>query len=152
MGPDNVRRECEQLADYALKGAEKLLEEDGAFSPHALTMADNGDIEVVFAEAGAGLGTADEDYGALIQNLRDEASNGDHRAVAVVLNTWIDRKDGQGKRDAVVVQVDHREQCSLETYRYYAIEERFGDAPATRAVEWIGQEDGPGESLIFEPQ
>lgn len=148
MSDSSAQLECSDLVEHALRGAKVLLEREGAFRPHALALASDGDIEVIFAQGAEGA-SAQDDLESLRSYLGGEAEAGALRAAAFVLNAWIHADDRSNKRDAVVAIVEHRSGMALHTHQFYAIEERRGDMEPGFAVTWEERATEPVRSSLF---
>jgi hypothetical protein len=150
MGSDPLAEaECRQLVDQALLGARRLLEEEGAFRPFALTVAPGGETEVLIAQSNDDSGSPQDDLEALRADLGDEAEAGGLRAAALAFNASVDMEEGKDRRDAVIVFAEHRDGTALSVRQFYAIEERRGDVAPSYAVTWQEQASATVEASIF---
>jgi hypothetical protein len=141
--------ECRQLVDQALLGAKKLLEEEGAFRPFALTVSPTGDTEVLIAQSNDADGSPQEDLEALRADLGDEADAGALRAAALAFNAWINGEDEDERREAVIVVAEHCDGSAVSVQQFYEIEERRGDVAPGFAVTWQERDMAAVESSIF---
>ncbi|MCW5771378.1 MAG: hypothetical protein KIT16_07060 [Rhodospirillaceae bacterium] len=149
MADPMAEAECRQLVDQALLGARKLLEEEGAFRPFALTVSPTGDTEVLIAQSNDDQSSPQDDLEALRADLGDEAEAGGLRAAALAFNAWINGEDEQERREAVIVFAEHRDGSALSAHQFYAIEERRGDVAPGYAVTWQECDIEPVEASIF---
>lgn len=149
MADPMAEAECRQLVDQALLGAKKLLEEEGAFRPFALTVSPTGDTEVLIAQSNDDQGTPQEDLEALRADLGDEAEAGSLRAAALAFNAWVNGENETERREAVIVVAEHCDGPAMSVHQFYAIEERRGDVVPGFAVTWQERDMEPVEASIF---
>jgi len=116
--------EIQELLNYLLPFAERMLEEHGEFYPYAAAMAADGEVSAVAA------GTEDEhpDVGDVLVELhallREQAAEGSIRASGIAADVTLTDPDSGDTTDAVQVELDHAQGDALDVYVPY---ERAGE-------------------------
>jgi hypothetical protein len=112
------KQEIEQLLNYLLPFAERMLSGDGEFYPYAATMDAGGEVQAVSM-------AADEqpDVGELLlalhAELRDQASRGAIRASGIAADVTLTDPDSGDTTDAVQLELDHADTEAVDVYVPY---------------------------------
>jgi hypothetical protein len=98
---DDPREEIEQILNYLLPFAERMLSSHGEFYPYAATMDVGGEVQAVSA-------AADE-----------QASRGAIRASGIAADVTLTDPDSGDTTDAVQLELDHAETDAVDVYVPY---------------------------------
>ena len=132
------QEEIQELLNFLLPHAERLLGEQGEFYPYAAALDNAGSIEPV----GPAVETDDPDVGdilvALHADLREQAADGAIRASGIAADVTLTDPDSGETTDAVQLELDHAEGDAVDIYVPYerGIEGvKFGDLVAAEGRE-----------------
>jgi hypothetical protein len=106
------KEDCEELMNFVMPFAQKMLKKQRSFIPFAATMAPDGRIDGSMA-----LTKDSSDVNELISmlelGLRQGASEGKYKATALVVDMVIVPPGKTAKQDGVAVRLDHRDGYSV---------------------------------------
>ena len=112
------REEIEQILNYLLPFAERMLSSHGEFYPYAATMDAGGEVQAVSAAA-----EEQPDVGELLialhAELREQASRGAIRASGIAADVTLTDPDSGDTKDAVQLELDHAETDAVDVYVPY---------------------------------
>jgi hypothetical protein len=134
------KEEIEQLLNYLLPLAERMLSQHGEFHPYAATMDAGGDVQAVSA-------AADErpDVGELLlalhAELREQASQGAIRASGIAADVTLTDPDSGEETDAVQLELDHADTDAVDVYVPYET--------GTEGIQFGELVAAPGQAPIF---
>ena len=122
--------EIQELLNFLLPHAERMLGEQGEFYPYAAAIDSAGSIEPV----GPAVEGADPDVSdilvALHADLREQAAEGAIRASGIAADVTLTDPDSGETTDAVQVELDHAEGEAVDIYVPYeraGADVRFGE-------------------------
>jgi hypothetical protein len=130
--------EIQELLNFLLPFAERMLAEHGEFYPYAAAMASDGEVSAVAA------GAAEEqpDVGELLVELhavlRAQAAEGSIRASGIAADVSLTDPDTGVTTDAVQVELDHAEGEAVDIYVPYeraGEDVRFGELVSAQGRE-----------------
>jgi hypothetical protein len=111
--------EIQELLNFLLPYAERMLGQHGEFYPYAAAIDSTGSIEPI----GPAVESDDPDVGdilvALHADLREQAAEGAIRASGIAADVTITDPDSGETTDAVQVELDHAEGAALDVYVPY---------------------------------
>jgi hypothetical protein len=111
--------EIQEVLNFLLPFAQRMLTEHGEFYPYAATMSADGEVTAVPAEGGDG----DPDVGDLLvelhAHLRDQAAEGSIRASGIAADVTLTDPDSGETTDAVQVELDHADGDAVDVYVPY---------------------------------
>jgi hypothetical protein len=112
--------EIQEVLNFLLPFAERMLTEHGEFYPYAATMSAEGEVTAVPA---AGFGDEDPDVSDLLvelhAHLREQAAEGAIRASGIAADVTLTDPDSGETTDAVQVELDHAEGDAVDIYVPY---------------------------------
>jgi hypothetical protein len=130
--------EIQELLNFLLPYAERMLSEHGEFYPYAATLDADGELNAV----GTDLDTDSPDVGevllALHQGLRERAAEGEIRASGIAADVTLTDPDSGETTDAVQVELDHAEADAVDIFVPYETEGegiKFGELVAAEGRE-----------------
>jgi hypothetical protein len=130
--------EIQELLNFLLPHAERMLTEHGEFYPYAVALDSEGEMSAVPAD----IGTDDPDVGdvlvALHEGLREQAAEGSIRASAIAADVTLTDPDSGETTDAVQVELDHAEGDPVDIYVPYESQDdgiKFGELVAAEGRE-----------------
>jgi hypothetical protein len=130
--------EIQELLNFLLPHAERMLNEHGEFYPYAAALDSGGSIEPV----GPAVETDDPDVSdilvALHADLREQAAEGAIRASGIAADVTLTDPDSGETTDAVQLELDHAEGDALDVYVPYEREGsgvKFGELVAAEGRE-----------------
>ena len=129
------REEIEQILNYLLPFAERMLSSHGEFYPYAATMDAGGEVQAVSA-AGEEQPDVSELLLALHAELREQASRGAIRASGIAADVTLTDPDSGDTTDAVQLELDHAETDAVDVYVPYTTGDEgieFGELVAAPA-------------------
>jgi hypothetical protein len=143
--------EIQELLNFLLPQAERMLGEHGEFYPYAAAVESDGSIEPV----AAAVQTADPDVGdilvALHSDLREQAAEGSIRASGIAADVTLTDPESGETTDAVQLELDHADADAVDIYVPYASGAdgvTFGELVAAEGREPVFSVDRPaGPSL-----
>ena len=112
------REEIEQILNYLLPFAERMLASNGEFYPYAATMDADGEVQAVSAEADEKPDVS-ELMLALHAELREQASRGAIRASGIAADVTLTDPDSGETKDAVQLELDHADTDAVDVYVPY---------------------------------
>ena len=134
----HAREEIEEVLNYLLPFAERMLSERGEFYPYAAAMAPDGEVSAV----AAGTEEVDPDVGDLLVDLhavlREQAAEGSIRASGIAADVTLTDPDSGHTTDAVQVELDHADGGALDIYVPYeraGEDVKFGELVAAQGRE-----------------
>jgi hypothetical protein len=134
------REEIEQLLNYLLPFAERMLSSHGEFYPYAATMDVGGEVQAVSAA-----GDERPDVGELLltlhTELREQAAQGAIRASGIAADVTLTDPDSGEERDAVQLELDHAETDAVDVYVPYK--------SGNEGIEFGELVAAPGQAPIF---
>jgi hypothetical protein len=111
--------EIQELLNFLLPHAERMLGEQGEFYPYAAALESDGSIEPV----GPAIEGDNPDVGdilvALHEDLREQAAEGSIRASGIAADVTLTDPDSGETTDAVQVELDHLEADAVDIYVPY---------------------------------
>jgi len=111
--------EIQELLNFLLPQAERMLGEQGEFYPYAAAVESDGSIEPVAPP----VATADPDVGdilvALHNDLREQAAEGAIRASGIAADVTLTDPDSGETTDAVQLELDHADADAVDIYVPY---------------------------------
>ena len=111
--------EIQELLNFLLPQAERMLGEQGEFYPYAAAVESDGSIEPVAPP----VATADPDVGeilvALHNDLREQAADGAIRASGIAADVTLTDPDSGETTDAVQLELDHADADAVDIYVPY---------------------------------
>jgi hypothetical protein len=111
--------EIQELLNFLLPQAERMLGEQGEFYPYAAAVETDGSIEPVAPP----VATADPDVGeilvALHNDLREQAAEGAIRASGIAADVTLTDPDSGETTDAVQLELDHADADAVDIYVPY---------------------------------
>jgi hypothetical protein len=146
-----AKEDCEELMNFVMPFAQKMLKKQRSFVPFAATMAPDGQID------GAMAATKDNtDVNQLIfmldLALRQGAGEGKYKATALVIDMVVIPPGKTAKQDGVAVRLDHRDGYSVIVgfpYSFSSTGELVVEAPFAQegAHEVFRQQPGGAQAL-----
>jgi hypothetical protein len=135
---EESQADMDRMLNEALPFAQQMLDRRGGFFPYAVKMAAGGDIGIVAADPGQGEHPRSTDVLSMLnEGLKSERET--LRAAATVSDVRIDSPS----RDAIRVEIEHREGLALTVFLPYA-KKRLG-----RGVTYSDLQAAPGERRIW---
>jgi hypothetical protein len=111
--------EIQDVLNFLLPFAERMLTEHGEFYPYAATMSVDGEVTAVSTERG----DEDPDVSDLLvelhAHLREQAAEGSIRASGIAADVTLTDPDSGETTDAVQVELDHAEGDAVDVYVPY---------------------------------
>jgi hypothetical protein len=111
--------EIQEMLNFLLPYAERMLEEHGEFYPYAATMATDGEVTAVASDTG----DEDPDVSDLLvelhARLRRKAAEGSIRASGIAADVTLTDPDSGETTDAVQVELDHADAGAVDVYVPY---------------------------------
>jgi hypothetical protein len=130
--------EIQELLNFLLPYAERMLSEHGEFYPYAAALDSDGELNAV----GTDLDDDSPDVGevllALHQGLRERAAEGEIRASGIAADVTLTDPDSGETTDAVQVELDHAEADAVDIFVPYETEAegiKFGELVAAEGRE-----------------
>ena len=130
--------EIQELVNFLLPHAERMLSEHGEFYPYAAAVDSAGTIEPV----GPAVEAEDPDVGdilvALHADRREQAAEGTIRASGIAADVTLTDPDSGETTDAVQIELDHADGDALDVYVPYEREAegvKFGELVAAQGRE-----------------
>ena len=130
--------EIQELLNFLLPYAERMLNQHGEFYPYAAALGSDGELSAV----GTDLDDDSPDVGevllALHQGLRDQAAEGEIRASGIAADVTLTDPDSGETTDAVQVELDHADADAVDIFVPYETEDegiKFGELVAAEGRE-----------------
>ena len=139
----SATEEIQELLNFLLPHAERLLNQHGEFYPYAAAVDSDGDL----APVPPLVETDDPDVGdilvALHAELRDQAAEGSIRASGIAADVTLTDPDSGETTDAVQVELDHADSDAVDIYVPYETKPdgiQFGQLVAAQGREPVFSE------------
>jgi hypothetical protein len=114
--------EIQELLNFLLPYAERMLSQHGEFYPYAAALGSDGELNAV----GTDLDDDSPDVGELLlalhQGLREQAAEGEIRASGIAADVTLTDPDSGETTDAVQVELDHVEADAVDIFVPYETE------------------------------
>jgi hypothetical protein len=130
--------EIQELLNFLLPYAERMLNQHGEFYPYAAALDVDGELNAV----GADLGDDSPDVGELLvalhEGLRERAAEGAIRASGIAADVTLTDPDSGETTDAVQVELDHADADAVDIFVPYETEGesiKFGELVAAEGRE-----------------
>ena len=130
--------EIQELLNFLLPYAERMLNQHGEFYPYAAALASDGELNAV----GTDLDDDSPDVGELLlalhQGLREQAAEGEIRASGIAADVTLTDPDSGETTDAVQVELDHADADAVDIFVPYETEDegiKFGELVAAEGRE-----------------
>ena len=130
--------EIQELLNFLLPYAERMLNEHGEFYPYAAALDSGGELNAVGAERGGDSPDVGELLLALHEGLRERAAEGAIRASAIAADVTLTDPESGETTDAVQVELDHANADAVDIFVPYETEAegiRFGELVAAEGRE-----------------
>ena len=130
--------EIQELLNFLLPHAERMLNEHGEFYPYAAALDAEGEISAVAADMETEAPDVGDVLVALHNGLREQAAEGSIRASAIAADVTLTDPDSGETTDAVQVELDHAEGDPVDIYVPYDTEGdgiKFGELVAAQGRE-----------------
>jgi hypothetical protein len=125
--------EIQELLNFLLPHAERMLSEHGEFYPYAAAVESDGTIEAVAPAIESDDPDVSDVLVALHQGLREQAAEGSIRASGIAADVTLTDPDSGETTDAVQLELDHADGDPVDIYVPYESEGdgiKFGDLVA----------------------
>jgi hypothetical protein len=132
--------EIQELLNFLLPFAERMLTENGEFYPYAASVASDGEVSAVAIHLGDEHPDAGDLLVSLHEQLRMQAADGEIRASGIAADVTLTDPDSGETTDAVQVQLDHAQGDAVDIYVPYESAEgglKFGELVAAEGREPI---------------
>jgi hypothetical protein len=126
--------EIQELLNFLLPQAERMLGDQGEFYPYAAAVERDGSIEPVAPAVDDGNPDVGDILVALHRDLREQAAEGAIRASGIAADVTLTDPDSGEVTDAVQLELDHAEADAIDVYVPYtngAEGIEFGELVAT---------------------
>jgi hypothetical protein len=130
--------EIQELLNFLLPYAERMLNEHGEFYPYAAALDTDGELNAVGADVDDERSEVVDVLVALHQGLRERAAEGAIRATGIAADVTLTDPDSGETTDAVQVELDHAEADAVDIFVPYETEPegiKFGELVATEGRE-----------------
>jgi hypothetical protein len=130
--------EIQELLNFLLPYAERMLNEHGEFYPYAAALDSDGGLNAVGADVDDDAPDVGELLVALHQGLRERAAEGAIRASGIAADVTLTDPDSGETTDAVQVELDHAEADAVDIFVPYETEDqgiKFGELVAAEGRE-----------------
>jgi hypothetical protein len=131
--------EIQEILNFLLPFAERMLNEHGEFYPYAAALDSDGELNAVGADVDDG---DSPDVGevllALHEGLREQAAEGAIRASGIAADVTLTDPDSGETTDAVQVELDHADAEAVDVFVPYETEPdgiKFGELVAAEGRE-----------------
>ena len=131
--------EIQEILNFLLPYAERMLTEHGEFYPYAAALDSDGELNAVDAEVHD---DDSPDVGevllALHEGLRERAAEGAIRATGIAADVTLTDPDSGDTTDAIQVELDHAEADAVDVFVPYETESdgiKFGELVAAEGRE-----------------
>jgi hypothetical protein len=125
--------EIQELLNFLLPFAERMLSEHGEFYPYAAALGSDGELNAVGTDVDDDSADVGEVLLALHDGLREQAAEGEIRASGIAADVTLTDPDSGETTDAVQVELDHAEADAVDIFVPYEAEGegvKFGDLVA----------------------
>ncbi len=130
--------EIQELLNFLLPYAERMLSEHGEFYPYAAALDSDGELNAVGTDVDDDSPDVGEVLLALHQGLRERAAEGEIRASGIAADVTLTDPDSGETTDAVQVELDHAEADAVDIFVPYETEGegiKFGELVAAEGRE-----------------
>ncbi|HMJ95705.1 MAG TPA: hypothetical protein VK486_07620 [Thermoleophilaceae bacterium] len=130
--------EIQEILNFLLPYAERMLNQDGEFYPYAAALDADGELNAVATDVDDDSPDVTELLLALHQGLRERAAEGAIRASGIAADVTLTDPDSGETTDAVQVELDHAEADAVDIFVPYETEAegiKFGDLVAAEGRE-----------------
>ena len=130
--------EIQELLNFLLPHAERMLNEHGEFYPYAVALDTDGEMSAVPTDVESDNPDVGDVLVALHKDLREQAAEGAIRASAIAADVTLTDPDSGETTDAVQVELDHAEGDPVDIYVPYETEGngiKFGELVAAQGRE-----------------
>jgi hypothetical protein len=117
----NPKADCEELTDYVLYVARRLLIRSGGFVPYGGAMLADGELVAISADVGEHPTLANV-IARMKDQFRVEARNGSYKATAIVHDAMVALPSTGEESDAVAIALNHRDNYSIVVFLPYKID------------------------------
>lgn len=114
--------QCQALVDAVLPMATKTLSEHAEFYPFGATLNSAGKVAIAMAYDGRDKPPSQPLIDMLRDGFRADASKGKIVASAVVYDVRVTAPGASAKKDAIAVELDHRDKYSVVVFFPYTIQ------------------------------
>jgi hypothetical protein len=112
-------KEIQELLNFLLPQAERMLGEQGEFYPYAAAVESDGSIEPVAPAVDDGSPDVGDILVALHRDLREQAAEGAIRASGIAADVTLTDPDSGETTDAVQLELDHADADAVDIYVPY---------------------------------
>jgi hypothetical protein len=130
--------EIQELLNFLLPYAERMLNEHGEFYPYAAALDSDGELNAVGTDVDDDSPDVGDVLLALHQGLRERAAEGAIRATGIAADVTLTDPDSGETTDAVQVELDHAEADPVDIFVPYETEPegvKFGELVAAEGRE-----------------
>ena len=130
--------EIQELLNFLLPQAERMLGEQGEFYPYAAAVESDGSIEPVAPAVDNGNPDVGDILLALHNDLREQAAEGSIRASGIAADVTLTDPDSGETTDAVQLELDHADADAVDIYVPYTSSSegvQFGELVAAEGRE-----------------
>jgi hypothetical protein len=130
--------EIQELLNFLLPHAERMLSQHGEFYPYAVALDSHGELSPVPPEIESDDPDVTDVLVALHRGLREQAAEGAIRASAIAADVTLTDPDTGETTDAVQVELDHADADPVDIYVPYETEGddvKFGELVAAQGRE-----------------
>jgi len=137
--------EIQELLNFLLPQAERMLGEQGEFYPYAAAVESDGSIEPVGPAVDDGNPDVGDILVALHRDLREQAAEGAIRASGIAADVTLTDPDSGETTDAVQLELDHADADAVDIYVPYVSSGEgvtFGELVAAEGREPVFSDGG----------
>ena len=130
--------EIQEILNFLLPYAERMLNEHGEFYPYAATLGADGELNAVATDVDDDSPDVGEVLLALHVGLRERAAEGAIRASGIAADVTLTDPDSGETTDAVQVELDHADADAVDIFVPYETEDegiKFGELVAAEGRE-----------------
>jgi hypothetical protein len=130
--------EIQELLNFLLPYAERMLSEHGEFYPYAAALDSDGELNAVGTDVDDDSPDVGDVLLALHEGLRERAAEGAIRATGIAADVTLTDPDSGETTDAVQVELDHADADAVDIFVPYETEPdgiKFGELVAAEGRE-----------------
>ena len=130
--------EIQEILNFLLPYAERMLNEHGEFYPYAAALGADGELNAVASDVDDDSPDVGEVLLALHVGLRERAAEGAIRASGIAADVTLTDPDSGETTDAVQVELDHADADAVDIFVPYETEDegiKFGELVAAEGRE-----------------
>jgi hypothetical protein len=130
--------EIQELLNFLLPYAERMLSEHGEFYPYAAALDSDGELNAVGTDVDDDSPDVGDVLLALHEGLRERAADGAIRATGIAADVTLTDPDSGETTDAVQVELDHADADAVDIFVPYETEPdgiKFGELVAAEGRE-----------------